>query len=660
MSILLRTLPLCACLIAGAAQAQAPAPKQAAASPDGRTVIAFAPTDGGLPSFSVTRAGKPVIAPSALGLRTNVAGFGAKGFDLVDARTSTVDQTYDLVLGKTRTVRDRYTELTLTFRETGGERSIAVVARAYDDGVALRYVVPGQPGFESFTVSGERTEFMFPKDYSCWGVNFGRFEGGQEGEYDPVKVSAIRQFHLFGAPLVCRTGEGRTTFALAEADVKNYPTTFFARRGDNALGVVTKMPPRSDGGVAKVAPNGEAFHTPWRVVMIGDAPGDLAASNLISSLAAPTAIEDTRWIKGGKSAWDWWNGYDAPVAKPGVNTETYLAYIDFAAAMGLDYILMDEGWYVGFSEQPKLGSDVTSTVPEIDMPAIVAHARAKGVRVMVWLQWKQLDRQMDEAFAAYEKWGLAGVKVDFMNRADQEMVDFYHKVLSKAAEHRLLVDLHGAYAPNGLARTYPNFVTQEGVLGAEYNKWSSRITARHNVTLPFTRMILGPIDYTPGGFGNVTPETFAFRNERPVVMTTRGQAIAMYVVYDSPVVMVADAPQAYRKADGTWEDGVDFIQAVPTTWDETRVLQGDIGEFVVTARRKGATWYVGAMTNEQGREVSLPLGFLGKGRFKARVWRDGATPTSLSTSISQMGSADVLRLKLAPSGGAAAILEPVK
>jgi len=266
---------------------------------------------------------------------------------------------------------------------------------------------------------------------------------------------------------------------------------------------------------------------------------------------------------------------------------------------------------------------------------------------------------MDDALATYAKWGVAGLKVDFMNRNDQTMVNWYHTLLSKAAEHRLLINLHGAYPPNGLVRTYPNLVTQEGVLAAEFNKDSTRITARHNVTLPYTRMILGPIDYTPGGFTHSTPEDFIFRNDRPMVQTTRGQAVAMYVVYDSPMVMISDAPQAYRTPDGGWADGADFIREVPTTWDETRVLQGDIGEYIVTARRKGGTWYLGAMTNEDGRTLDLVLDFLGEGEYEAKIWQDGVDISSLDISTRRVDRNAHLQLKLAPTGGGVAVFRPM-
>ncbi len=645
-------------LMAGAAQAET----WAVNSPDGQVVVTIDKADAGLPKYSVSFHGKTFIAPSELGLRTDLAGFGAKGFDAPAVTTRAVNETYKIVAGKAASAPDHYNEQTLTFHETGGSRGLSLIFRVYNSGVAFRYIVPAQDA--AYGLYGEKTEFAFAADYDCWGLNLGKFHNAHEGEFDPVKASLIRDHSLFDSPLVCKTGEGKSTFALAESDIDHYPATYYSRAGDNKLGVAIHLPPRPDADdikpyVAKFASDAEV-KTPWRVIMVGDSPRQLVESTLIAMLGAPSRIKDASWIKPGKSAWDWWNGFRAPVANPGINTETYKAYADFAHEMGLDYILIDEGWYTGSSTRSKPGADVTKPIAAVDMPAIIGYAKDRNVRVMVWLQWQQLDWQLDDALAAYETWGLAGIKVDFMDRSDQDITDYYHRVLSKAADHHLLVDLHGAYAPSGLLRTYPNYITQEGVLGAEYNKWTTRITATHNVTLPFTRMILGPIDYTPGGFGNRTPQTFEIHEGHPLTQTTRGQAIAMYVVYDSPLVMVADAPQAYKKADGAWEDGVDFIQAVPTSWDETRVLQGDIGQYIVTARRKGDVWYIGAMTNEMGRTIEVPLNFLGVGRYEATVWQDGDTPTTLTRATRKISATDSLPLKLTGSGGGTAIIRPEK
>ena len=662
---LLKTTGLCASLFALLAAGAVHAEAWKAVSPDGQIAVTVDKADGGLPKYSVSYTGQTFIAPSELGLRLDVPGFGAKGFDAPTVTTRTVSETYPIVVGKAASAPDHFNELNLTFRETGGAHSIGLIFRVYDNGVALRYVLPQRPDLTSFGVYGEKTEFVFAGDFNCWGLNLGKFHNAHEGEFDAVKASLIRDHSLFDSPLVCKTGEGETTFALAESDIEHYPATYYSRTGDNKLGVAVHLPPRLDADsikpyVAKITIQGDDFRTPWRVIMVGDSPRKLVESNLIATLGAPSKIKDTSWIKPGKSAWDWWNGFRAPVANPGINTDTYKAYVDFAHEMGLDYILIDEGWYTGSSTRPKRGSDVTKPIAAVDMPAIIKYAKERNVRVMIWLQWEQLDWQMDAALAAYEQWGIAGIKVDFMDRSDQDMVDYFHKILLKSADHHLLVDLHGAYAPSGLLRTWPNYITQEGVLGAEYNKWTTRITATHNVTLPFTRMILGPIDYTPGGFGNRTPETFEIHENHPLTQTTRGQAIAMYVVYDSPLVMISDAPQAYKKADGKWEDGVDFIQAVPTTWDETRVLQGDIGQYIVTARRKGDVWYIGAMTNEAGRELSIPLSFLSAGAYTAATWQDGTTPTTLISGTQKVTAGDTLTLKLAGSGGGSAIIRPAQ
>jgi alpha-glucosidase len=236
-----------------------------------------------------------------------------------------------------------------------------------------------------------------------------------------------------------------------------------------------------------------------------------------------------------------------------------------------------------------------------------------------------------------------------MDRNDQQMVDYYHKLVAKAAGHKLLVDMHGAYPPAGLNRTYPNYLTQEGIMGAEYNKWSRRVTATHNVSLAYTRMLLGPLDYTPGGFRNRTPGTFEVVNSPPQVQTTRGHGLGMFVVYESPFQMVADSPDVYQNAAG-----FDFVKMVPTVWDETRFLAGDIDDYVVVARRKGKDWYVGAMGNEKAHALKIPLAFLGAGKFSAKLWADGATPTTLKESERSVSAADVLEIELAPSGGAAA------
>jgi alpha-glucosidase len=634
-------------------------------SPDRRTRIELSARDGKL-VYSVTRDGATVISPSPLGLATSFGTLDGNSLRLLAADSRSVSETYRPVVGKASSVADHYNALELTLAGKDKPVRVSLLARAYNDGVALRYVLPKEEG-SKVDIYNELTGFHFPSDYQCWGFNPGRPENSHEGEFDPVRASYIRPAHLFDAPLVCKTGVKQTTFAIAEADKHNYAGAFYTGRGEGGLGVQVSLAPRKneDGAAqqrATVSANlGEGdLATPWRVVMLADTPGGLAASSLIATLGSPSKIADTSWIKPGKSAWDWWNGWAAGIPNAGMNTATYRAYIDHAAAMGLEYILIDEGWYEGSAETPA-PANVLRPVAAMDMPGIVAYAREKGVGVWAWLQWKQLDRQMDEALPLYASWGLKGIKVDFMDRSDQDMVAFYHKLLGKAADNRLMVDLHGAYPPDGLLRTYPNYMTQEGVLGAEYNKWSRRVTATHNVTLPFTRMVLGPIDYTPGGFRSLPPAAFAtqVRSAKPFVQTTRGQAVAMYVVYDSPLVMVADSPDAYRNADGSWADGARFVSKVPTTWDETRVVAGDIGQYIVTARRKGNSWYIGAMTNESARKIEVPLAFLeGGASYRAEILEDGRDANHLAAREARVKRDGKLKLSLAGSGGAVVVLTP--
>jgi len=637
------------------------------ASPNGRVQIEVERSGEGLPRYSVRYDGNLVISPSALGVQTRPSRFIAETFTTPEVTRRSVDEVYHVVLGKTRTAPDRYHEMSLRFTSTNEGRDIDLIFRAYDEGAAFRYVLPPKSGIAEYTIYREHTEFAFPVDYACWGANVGNYHTPHESEFDPIPASQIRFLNRYDSPLVCKTGHHDTTFALVEADVENYPGAYYSRGWNGALGVVVQLAPPMDADpvypfapyAATITQTDQPLRTPWRAIMLGNSPRALVESSLVATLGAPSRIADTSWIRGGKAAWEWWNNWHAPIENPGRNTETYLAYIDFAVEMGLEYLLIDAGWYHGSSFRPVEGSDVTRPIPELDMPRILAHAKTHNIGIFLWMQWQQLDWQMDEAFATYQRWGIAGIKPDFMDRNDQEMVNWYHKVLSKAAEHRLMVDLHGAYPPNGLVRTYPNLVTQEGVLAAEYNKFSARLTARHNVTLPYTRMILGPIDYTPGGFIHSTQEDFISRTDRPMVQTTRGQAVAMYVVYDSPLVMVSDAPQAYRNADGSWADGAEFISEVPTSWDETRVLQGDIGEYIVTARRKGNTWYLGAMTNEDGRDIDLPLDFLGEGAYEAKIWQDGRDISSLDISTRRVERNAHLSLKLAPTGGGVATFRPV-
>jgi alpha-glucosidase len=633
-------------------------------SPNGRVEVGFALNPAGAPAYSVNYDGRTLVAPSTLGLGLAQGGLLGNGMRITGTRRRAHDSSYQLVVGKTARARDRYRELTVELEErAGSKRRLHIIFRAYDDGAAFRYFVPAQDALREFEITDERSEFRFPSDHVCWAMQLRTFHSNYEKEFDKITLSRIKPGAKIGLPLVAQTNGG-VTLAIAEANLKDYAGMYLHGLEGAPNGLVSRLSPFG-GREAGSAVRARAPHaSPWRVVMIGDTPGRLIESTLVLNLNEPNAIRDPSWIKPGKAAWDWWSGQQVAAGvsfKPGMNDATMKHYIDFASEFGLEYMLVDAGWYTpkAYGEDADTKADITKSVPEINLPGLVAYAKERKVGIILWLHWITARDQMDTAFPFYERLGVKGVKVDFMDRDDQEMVGFYQRILSKAAEHRLVVDLHGAYKPTGLTRTYPNYLTQEGVLGAEYNKWVARITPTHNLTLPFTRMLTGPMDYTPGGFRNVTREQFTAQDSAPQVMSTRAHQLAMYVVYDSPLQMVSDYPGAYRN-----EPGADFLRVVPASWDETRVLAGSIGEFIIVARRRGESWFVGAMTNEPGRTLSLPLAFLKKGAYRVTGYADGQAaatdPKQISRTVRIVRPRETMTLTLAPSGGYAAQFSPAK
>ncbi|MEP9360263.1 glycoside hydrolase family 97 protein [Sphingomonas sp. KR3-1] len=643
-------------LAALALLAAAPASAQqvlTAASPDGSNRIAIQLSGSGTPVYAVSRGGSLVITPSPILLDLDVDTLGY-GLAITGSETASADTRYPIVAGAAAEGRDHYNQLTVHFQEKGGaKRRMDVVLRAYDDGVAFRTVVPVQPQTSAAIVRYERTGFYFPTSYKCWGFNVGKFGSSHEGEFDPVDVPHLRDHNLFDVPFACETG--KAAFAIAEADLLDFAGMYLTGRGDGGPGLQVKLSPSLDDyRIAVHTRVGSPIVTPWRVVMLADQLGKLNESTLISNLSTPSRIEDTSWIKPGLTSWDWWHG-PSIAALPGQRSTTAVAkaLIDFAAANGLPYTMIDEGWYAGAGgggvRRP--GVDITKWSETINLQEVSDYARSKKVRLWLWTHWQALDEQMEDALTEYEKLGIAGIKVDFMDRDDQWMVNWYTRLLGAAARHHLMVDFHGAYPPRGLVRTWPNFMTQEGVMGAEYNKWSRRVTSRHNVMLAFTRGLIGPMDYTPGGFRNATPETFRIRNDLPFVQTTRAHGLAMYVAFLSPLGAVADSPDTYAASPA----GFDFVKAVPTSWDETRYLAGDTGEYIVLARRKGSRWFLGAMNSETARTVAVPLGFLGRKGAAMRLWADGDKPDAPAFAERRVADGETLTLNLAANGGAAAI-----
>lgn len=632
-------------------------PPEPVKSPDGAIVMQVSAENGQL-AYSVTYGGKPLVLRSALGLELEKAPVLGTNVRIAKADFGVVNDSYTMPHGKSNPVKNQYHWMTLDLEETGEpHRRLQLETRAYNDGVAFRYVVPQQPPLEEFRLLSEKTEFRLAKDGTTYPLILESFQTSYEDNYHVLPLGGLHPDYLIALPLLTEL-PGVAWVAITEADIDNYAGMYLQHSvRDGRLLTARLSPSVEDPGL--VVRSTLPARSPWRVLMIGAQPGRLVESNIVINLNPPSAIADSSWIKPGKTAWDWWSGSYAEGVnfQPGMNTATMDHYIDFCAEAGLPYMLIDAGWAAKGSGPNDSGSDITRNNQAVDLPAILDYAKAKNVRIWLWAHWSDINRQIDDAFPLYEKWGIAGVKIDFMNRDDQWMVNFYHRVVQKAAEHHLMIDFHGAYKPDGLRRTWPNLVTREGVMGAEYNKWSGRVTPDHNLTLAFTRMLAGPMDYTPGGFNNATPAEFEPRNLKPMVMSTRAHQLALYVVFESGLQMLADYPEAYRG-----QKEFEFLKAVPNVWDETRVVGGRPGEYITLARRSGREWYVGSITGSHPSEVDLPLEFLGRGDFIAEVYSDApdadSNPKHAVKEEKPVTAATTLRVKMVSGGGQAVRLRP--
>ena len=632
-------------------------------SPDGQLILSFetvpesqTQADAGQLTYSVSYRGKPLITQSAL--RLELAGAHPLGasVQITGQSASEADETYHLITGKISTVRNHYRALRLDTAETGGlQRKLQIEARAYDDAVAFRYVVPDQRALTDFRLANEDTEFRISKDATTYALVLPHFRTMYESEYLRLPASAFANPNglsrkiLIGLPLLMEV-PGVAWMAITEADMRDYSAMYLVNPSTDWGGhyFQSRLAPGDDPSLAVSGPL--PHHSPWRIVMVAGTPGKLIESNVITSLNPESAIKDTSWIHPGLAAWDWWSGSINRDGKAAFTTETMKYYVDFAATEGLPYMLIDAGW--------SAPNDITQMNGKVDVPEIVRYAASKNVKVWIWLTYRLAEAQMAEAFPLYEKWGVAGLKIDFVERDDQRGIQFYYRAAEEAAAHHLLLDFHGATKPTGMDRTYPNILGYEAVLGMEQSRAGMRDNPEHRVTLPFTRMLTGRMDYTPGGFDNVTRDAFTPRVPHPQVMGTRAQQLAMYAIYEAPFQMVSDTPRAYRD-----QPAFDFIKHCPTTWDETHVLNGEPGEYVTIARRNGDDWFLGSMTNWNARNMKIPLDFLGSGQYTAVIYADAddaaQSPKNVSIRRQVVTSTMSLKVALAPGGGYAVRFVPV-
>lgn len=600
--------------------------------------------------YSVSYNNKPVIDPSNIGFTFMQAPPLGSEMKVVSAKTNSVDETWKPVLKRYSEISNKYNALVLELQEKKfPSRYLNIEFRAFDDGVAFHYEFPGQFNNRPFVLMDENVQFNFHDDCVSWGADHVNYHSSQEHEYFKRNLSDLSEEMVFGLPMTIKASN--CYLAITEANLNNWAGMYLKAdksAGNKNLKLQLAPLPGQDEKGRKVEVS-TPHYSPWRVMIIAETPGKLVESEMVTNLADPCVVDDVSWIKPGISAWDhWWSG------EVKMDNETIRKYIDLASEMGWPYQLIDWQWYGAYNQKD---ADITTVAEQLDMPAILAYAKSKNVRCLVWLHSNDVHiEQFDKACALYESWGIAGVKIDFMDRDDQKMVNWYRKVVEIAAAHHLMVDFHGAYKPTGLRRTLPNLVTREGVMGNEYNKWSLRVTPEHNVTLPFTRMLAGPMDYTPGGFLNRTPDQF--KNGTPAnVLGTRSNTLAQFVIYDSPLTVACDHPDNYKG-----QIGVDFLKEVKTVWDDTRVLNGEIGEYITMARKSGKEWFIGSMTNSESRELEIELSFLEPGRtYLMTVFEDAEDANVNAEKAIQKSykvrKDDLVKIKMVAGGGFAAFLK---
>lgn len=656
-----------ASLLALAMPASAPADAPPVlSSPGGVHTVELALVNGEVHA-RVKRGERVIVRDLAFGNRLADGSVLGRGLVMTGVREEEKDERYTVPAGKSRDVRDHYRGLLVGLAEEGGrERRFDLEFRAYDDGVAFRYVFPKQNAMDGLAIAEELTTLVFPDNHACWVSSWDRPHHPSEAQYEKKALNTLDPEAWLQRPVTIQRDDG-VALCLYEAALTDYAGLFFRKvaGADHALRV--RLATRPEGaGTAPVVVASLPHASPWRVIQIAADAVSLIPSDLVLNLNAPCRIPDPSWVAPGKVIFPWWPNFHTDRAGiPSRNTfENQQDYIDFAAANGIRYLELEPPWYVtrpgvGDGAHAPENSDPLKPVPDIRLPELMAYAREKGVGVFLWIHWSLLAPNMDEIMATYKRWGAVGMKVDFFDRNDQEIVRVYNEMAAKAADHGLMVFYHGADIPTGLRRTWPNLITREGVLGNEYNKWSNLVTLRHTVTIPFTRMIPGPMDFTPGGFRNVRPAEFRPDFNLPMVMGTRCRQLAMFVVYESPLQMVCDCPGAYRD-----QPGLDFLRQVPASWEETRGLAGAIGEYIVLARRQGDRWYLGAMTDEQARTVEVDLGFLEAGRpYAVQQWSDDS-PDQPATALIRGehrcvgGSGRKLTVSMAAGGGAVMVFTP--
>ncbi|MGN0280826.1 MAG: glycoside hydrolase family 97 protein [Prevotella sp.] len=642
-------------------------------SPDG-TLKVTATTSGNGMTWAVEQDGESVLLPSAIDITID----GKRSMNSLGNETArkTVDQTLAEFYVKKAAIRDNYNTLTLKF-----PNGIGVELRAYNDFAAYRILTAS--GKRQRLVNSETAEFRFAGDYKAFVPYVNDNRGGErwcysfESYYDEQPLSRMFADSLAITPLALCLPQGKKAVVL-DAGVENYPGMMLVKGEGNSLRAEFAPYPMEQqiGGYARLnlVPTKRADYIaritgnqslPWRAVVVSRNDRDIMNCDVAQLLAPQCRIGDTSWIKPGKVAWDWWNNTNITGVdfKSGMNTPTYKYYIDFASRNNLEYIIIDEGW----SSPESLTEELN---PEIDIPALISYGKERNVGIILWSSWRNLIgsnpegdiAQTDAIMKQYAEMGIKGFKVDFFDRDDQQVIASAYKIAESAARHHLLLDYHGL-KPAGINRAYPNILNFEGVKGLENSKWEPRVgdgplhnQPRYDVSIPYLRMLTGPMDYTPGAMTNAHRDNFFGNNDHPMSQGTRVHQMAMYATFEAPLQMLADSPTKYERE----QECTDFIALIPTVYDETIALDGKLGEYSLLARRNGDTWYVAALTDWTPRTLTLDLSFLAEGTHEAIIFADGTNAEKEATdyrkTTQKVRKGDKLTLRLASGGGWAAII----
>jgi alpha-glucosidase len=618
-------------------------------SPDGKIKVTLK-TDGGNSkdqlTYRVAFNDQFLLEDSPLGFEMSDGLILGPAFQILGIRDSVIDEEYSMPFGKSVRIKSLSNQQTIFLQDKKGNR-LDLVIRVFNDGVGFRYYFPDQPQYDHIEMMKENTGFHFAGDPEYWGLHLDSYTTSYEKGYTAARISEIPDTSLIALPMLVMVNED-VWVAVTEAALYDYAGMYLQPLQDHNEILTAMLSPRRDGSGILVKTSGARF-TPWRVLMIGNDPGRLVESNIVLNLNDLPQL-DFSWVKPGTALDDWscdqtvkgtgWEG--------GMDTRTMKHFIDFCADYGLDYMSIDAGWYgLDWSDTTL---DLTKPIPQIDIPYLVQYANNKGINVFLWTLSTLLKKQIDEVIPLFKKWGIKGFNVDFFDSDDQETVNVVNSIVKKAAENQLMVEFHGIYKPTGISRTFPNLLAHEAVMGLEYYKWDSIPSPEHNCIVPFTRMLAGPMDYIVVGFTNRTRRDYEIVWDEFNSLGTRCHHLAQLVIFETGFQVFGDYPDNYRNSTGSA-----LFSKITVAWDETKVLQAKVGDYVSIARRKSDEWFIGTITDWTARELEISLNFLENGDYKAEMYADAedadqeaehAVLTEFKTKKD-----DTLRISLAPGGG---------